>query len=70
MTTPASFPTRTKTKHDHELDLAFLTREAARVMPVVGSVDFPTEWDKFHARIDTVLTLWQRAPADPNHPPR
>jgi len=68
MPTPSSFPTRTKTKHEHELELAFLRRECRLVVPVIGHIEFPSAWDKLHARINTVLDLWATAPAQPTYP--
>lgn len=40
-----------------------LCARARREMPVVGTVDLPTPWDKRHEALDALLTDWEQASA-------
>lgn len=43
--------------------LAHLCHTAKRCVPKVGTDEYPTPWDRMHARIDALLDDMERAPA-------
>lgn len=47
------------TRDELEEALGHLVHAAKRVVPVVGTDEYPTAWDKAHKLIDVRLTEWQ-----------
>ena len=51
--------TQDHTRADIAETLTHLVFEAKRVVPVVGTAEFPTKWDEWHQLIDDLITDWQ-----------
>ena len=51
------------TRHEIAEALSNMCARAQREMPVVGTEELPTPWDKRHAALDELLTQWSKARA-------
>lgn len=55
--------TDTSTREELAEAMTNLCARARREMPVVGTADLPTPWDKRHEALDALLTDWEQASA-------
>lgn len=58
MSTTTQAPARNR--YDVEAELAVVTAETRRLSRIVSNGLYPSQWDEGHARIDQLLTEWER----------